>query len=147
MDLFALAYCYSNGLVTLAHENMEEAKEHIRQIESKPHYLVFVDLMKKGYYVIGGFKYGCDFCVYEDDPLRVHASALVFVDESETKERKTLNIIEVNRISMIAKKKCVIASVVVSDGSGEKAKVKYINFEKDERFYRDRKTPKTLVQS
>lgn len=43
-----------------------------------------------------------------DDPLFVHATALIFALEDE-EEVKKINLIELNRISMIAKKDCVLA--------------------------------------
>jgi len=67
--------------------------------------LIFKDLHEKGYFVLPGFKYGCDFCIYQGDPLKVHAQSLIFVDNAASTDSTKLNIIEIQRISMIAKKK------------------------------------------
>ncbi len=45
-----------------------------------------------------------------DDPLFVHATALIFALEYE-EEVKKVNFIELNRISMIAKKDCILAHI------------------------------------
>ena len=43
---------------------------------------VYLDLYEKGYYITPGGKFGADFILYEDDPLKIHGFALVFVRET-----------------------------------------------------------------
>ena len=38
---------------------------------------VYKDLKEKNHYIISGFKYGCDFLAYKDDPNFIHSDYLI----------------------------------------------------------------------
>jgi tRNA-splicing endonuclease subunit Sen34 len=44
-------------------------------------FCVFKDLWEKGYCITSGFKFGCDFLLYEGDPVQYHAKYIVICRE------------------------------------------------------------------
>ena len=58
----------------------------------------------------------------------IHASALVFVLENEDSKEK-FNLIELNRISTIAKKDCVIAYIKKLEGESQFSKSPQVDYD------------------
>ncbi|KAL3128303.1 tRNA intron endonuclease [Cryptosporidium hominis] len=77
--------------------------------------LIYHDLVVKyGYYVQQGSKYGCDFVLYENDPDTCHSSFLLNIIEPKEK-KQTLTVRDLvlwQRVSNKVNKKTIIAFLV-----------------------------------
>lgn len=80
----------------IRHRNVEELTPKSR---------LFRELTQSGYYVVSGTIYGCDYMIYEGDPLVTHATALVFLE----RELHPMRIVEITRLAALCKKMCLIA--------------------------------------
>uniref|UniRef100_K3WV19 tRNA-intron lyase n=1 Tax=Globisporangium ultimum (strain ATCC 200006 / CBS 805.95 / DAOM BR144) TaxID=431595 RepID=K3WV19_GLOUD len=70
---------------------------------------VFRDLWEKGYFVAFGSKFSADFLIYEDDPSRTHATALVIVKEYGA-AFACVDIVSHCRVAKMVKKQVFFAS-------------------------------------
>lgn len=73
-------------------------------------YSIYQDLWKRGHYITCGLKFGCDYTVYEFDPLVAHAKYMVKC-QSQTSDLTGLQILILSRISTQVKKELLIASL------------------------------------
>ncbi|OII75561.1 tRNA intron catalytic C-terminal domain-containing protein [Cryptosporidium ubiquitum] len=78
---------------------------------------VYYDLVVKyGYYVQQGSKYGCDFVLYENDPDTCHSSFLLNIIDPHKKQILTVrDLVLWQRVSNKVNKKAVIAILIEKD--------------------------------
>ncbi|WP_457619967.1 tRNA-intron lyase [Methanopyrus sp.] len=84
-------------------------------------YIVYRDLIERGYVVKSGFKYGGMFRVYEGDPDREHSKYVVRVVEPDT-ELSTRDVLRATRLAHSVRKDFVLA--VVEDV--EEPRIEYV---------------------
>ncbi|RWS29230.1 tRNA-splicing endonuclease subunit Sen34-like protein [Leptotrombidium deliense] len=72
-------------------------------------YRIFKDLWSKGYFLTNGFKFGCDYLVYESDPCMCHAKYMVVCVADN--ELSSLNLHILGRLSGQVNKQVLIASI------------------------------------
>ncbi|KAI1414799.1 SEN34 subunit of tRNA-splicing endonuclease [Hypoxylon sp. FL1857] len=68
---FAITPTTSSLLLSPPHS--PEADEHATSIEVPPSYPLYAHLQDRGYYMMPGLRFGCDYNVYPGDPLRFHS--------------------------------------------------------------------------
>ncbi|KAH8583666.1 tRNA intron endonuclease [Cryptosporidium sp. chipmunk genotype I] len=92
--------------------------------------LVYHDLVVKyGYYVQQGSKYGCDFVLYENDPDKCHSSFLLnIINPLEKKQPLTIrDLVLWQRVSNKVNKKTVIAFLTEEkEEENRRLKIKYV---------------------
>lgn len=71
-------------------------------------YNTFKDLYRKGYYIMSGLRFGCDYLVYESDPLVMHARYMVLCKDPRD-DLTALQLISLSRTSVQVNKQLVIA--------------------------------------
>ncbi|KAF7638555.1 Sm domain-containing protein [Meloidogyne graminicola] len=106
-------------------DNKEELKQIINELRlknSKKIILstnnstsyVFRDLWRKGFYLLSGTKFGCDYLAYEKPPDEQHSIFMVICNDVN-KSLNLYNLISTSRVSTQVKKKILLA--VVSPGN------------------------------
>nr|CAD2170708.1 unnamed protein product [Meloidogyne enterolobii] len=75
---------------------------------------VFRDLWRKGFYLLSGAKFGCDYLAYEKPPGEQHSLFMVICSDVN-KSLNLYNLIATSRVSTQVKKKILLA--VVSPGT------------------------------
>lgn len=73
-------------------------------------YFIFKDVWLRGFYINSGLKFGCDYIVYEADPLTEHARFLL-VCKKEDEEFSALKLLIHGRLSNQVSKQLVLASL------------------------------------
>ena len=71
-------------------------------------YLVYKDLRERGYVVLTGIKFGCEYAVYEHGPGIDHAPYLVTVKTSDD-EISSIEIVRAGRLATTVRKRFIIA--------------------------------------
>ncbi|XP_074597953.1 tRNA splicing endonuclease subunit 34 [Brevipalpus obovatus] len=71
-------------------------------------YNTFKDLYGKGYYIMSGLRFGCDYLVYESDPLVMHARYMVLCKDPRD-DLTALQLISLSRTSVQVNKQLMIA--------------------------------------
>lgn len=123
ISAFDTMYLFSLKAVDII-EQSKEFLDYYHQNLKDLKFKVYLDLKKKNYFVLSGFKYGCDFIVYIDDPNFVHSDFLVSCFKKEDDiECKT--IIANERIGVATRKKLIYA--FVSENQDDD-KIEYLNF-------------------
>lgn len=84
-------------------------------------YAAYKDLRDKGYVVLPGVKYGCDFLVYERGPGMEHSPYMVQVKRSKEPLTAT-DIVRAGRLATTVRKSFIIAMI------GAKKRVRYLAF-------------------
>lgn len=72
-------------------------------------YFVFKDLWKAGYYITCGLQFGCDYLVYEGDPVALHARYMVLCKNND-EDMSALQFVALSRVAVQANKQLIIAS-------------------------------------
>lgn len=70
---------------------------------------VFRDLWTRGYFVAFGSKFSADFLIYEDVPLRAHATALVVVKQYDA-PFDCVDVVSHCRVAKMVRKQVFFAS-------------------------------------
>ncbi len=85
-------------------------KSHARKAYDnfESHYQVYKDLRDKGYIVLSGIKFGCEFAVYERGPGIDHAPYLISVRERSDSLTST-DIVRAGRLATTVRKRFIIA--------------------------------------
>ncbi|CAG8534597.1 10070_t:CDS:2 [Acaulospora colombiana] len=80
------------------------------QTEKEEHrYKVFCDLWKKGYYITSGVKFGGDYLLYSDDPLRQHSHFIATILDMN-RVISPLDIVTFGRLGTAVKKSYMLCS-------------------------------------
>jgi len=88
----------------------------------EPHYVVYRDLRDKGYVVLSGIKFGCEFAIYEKGPGVDHAPYLVSVREPG-EALTSVDIVRAGRLATTVRKRFIVAVPDLKSGS-----VRYLIF-------------------
>jgi tRNA-intron endonuclease len=123
LDLMEGVYLAEKGIITV-YEEVEKNKVDLRELRQRAKrlyeefdekYTVYNDLRNRGYVVIPGIKFGCDFAVYKHGPGLEHAPYMVSVkrDESEITATQT---VKAGRLATTVRKRFVVA---VPDSEGK----------------------------
>ncbi|KAI1143349.1 SEN34 subunit of tRNA-splicing endonuclease [Hypoxylon sp. FL0543] len=107
---YAITPTTSNLLVSLPHS--PAADEPVAPIEVPPSYALYAHLQDRGYYMMPGLRFGCDYNVYPGDPLRFHshfqATSYGWDDEIDM-----LDLVAGGRLGTNVKKGYLIGGAVV----------------------------------
>ncbi|KAI1707357.1 tRNA-splicing endonuclease subunit Sen34 [Ditylenchus destructor] len=76
---------------------------------------VFRDLWRKGFYLTGGTKFGCDYLAYEGSPGNVHSRYMVVCLDADSDILRPLDMISVGRAATQVKKRLLLS--IASQGS------------------------------
>ncbi|KAI1700921.1 tRNA-splicing endonuclease subunit Sen34 [Ditylenchus destructor] len=76
---------------------------------------VFRDLWRKGFYMTGGTKFGCDYLAYEGSPDEQHSRFMVVCVDADLDILRPLDLIGVGRVATQVKKRLLLA--VATQGS------------------------------
>ncbi|KAI1716021.1 tRNA-splicing endonuclease subunit Sen34 [Ditylenchus destructor] len=76
---------------------------------------VFRDLWRKGFYLTGGTKFGCDFLAYEGSPDNVHSRFMIVCLDTDSDILRPLDLISVGRVATQVKKRLLLS--IASQGS------------------------------
>jgi tRNA-splicing endonuclease subunit Sen34 len=93
--------------------------------------LVFENFWKKGLFITSGFKFACDFLVYEGDPQQCHSTFMVICREDNSlDELLTQNeSVVLGRLSVSVNKQALYASFKNKNDPGEGVIFKRLNWE------------------
>ena len=85
-------------------------KSHARKVYDnfESHYRVYKDLREKGYIVLSGIKFGCEFAVYERGPGIDHAPYLISVRDRSVSLTST-DIVRAGRLATTVRKQFIIS--------------------------------------
>ncbi|XDG06987.1 hypothetical protein ABKA04_006602 [Annulohypoxylon sp. FPYF3050] len=107
-------------------------------IDVPPSYPLYAHLQDRGYYMMPGLRFGCDYNVYPGDPLRFH-SHFQAAHHGWDDEITVLDLVAGGRLGTNVKKGYLVGGAVsddgdVDDGSGqqEKEEVKFKDVNGDE---------------
>lgn len=94
---------------------------------SETKWLVYENLSRKGFYVSSGGKFGCDFLIYDGDPVRYHAryALRIMTAKSDFIDLTQVNHNEINafhRLCHSAKKLPLFAVIFANPDDGEVVK-------------------------
>lgn len=121
ISIYDLVYLYSNDIISIDELSLNQFEKDYNEVKKTIKYKVYNDLKKKHHYIISGFKYGCDFLAYKDDPNFIHSDYLICCVNK--KDNISLNSIILNeRISVTNRKKLLFAFGTYDDNS-----INYIN--------------------
>jgi len=73
-------------------------------------YMVFKDLWESGLYLTNGFKFSCDFLVYEGDPINYHAKYMLII-KRQTDEMRSIEALIKGRLSVQVAKQLLVATI------------------------------------
>lgn len=79
---------------------------------------IFKDIWEKGFFLTNGFKFGCDYLVYKNDPLKTHADYMIICKTSQ-EDISSLQLLILSRLSTQVRKKLLIAVVPSEDCKSE----------------------------
>lgn len=90
--------------------SIRSLKSHAKKVYDnfESHYIVYKDLRDKGYIVLSGIKFGCEFAVYERGPGIDHAPYLISVRETSESLTST-DIVRAGRLATTVRKRFIIA--------------------------------------
>ncbi|RWS09696.1 tRNA-splicing endonuclease subunit Sen34-like protein [Dinothrombium tinctorium] len=88
---------------------------------------VYLDLWRKGHYITNGFKFGCDYLVYEGDPCICHAKYML-ICKLPDEELSAFNFLIFGRLSGQVNKQVLIASTSKNETSDKKDEIVYVSF-------------------
>lgn len=90
--------------------SIRSMKSHAKKVYNnfESHYIVYKDLRDKGYIVLSGIKFGCEFAVYEKGPGIDHAPYLISVRETSESLTST-DIVRAGRLATTVRKRFIIA--------------------------------------
>ncbi|KAI1805923.1 SEN34 subunit of tRNA-splicing endonuclease [Daldinia bambusicola] len=83
-----------------------------------PSYPLYAHLQDRGYYMMPGLRFGCDYNVYPGDPLRFH-SHFQAASYAWDEEIAVLDIVAGGRLGTNVKKGYLIGGAVVGDDDGD----------------------------
>ena len=108
ITLYDIIYLYTKEAISINEASINQFEKEYKELKNTVKYKVFKDLKEKNHYIISGFKYGCDFLAYKDDPNFIHSDYLICCFNKEA--RIMLNTIILNeRISVTNRKKLLLA--------------------------------------
>ncbi len=116
IDLIEGLYLLEKGLIDVV-KSGRKRRLSIRSMKSlakkvyddfESHYVVYKDLRDKGYIVLSGIKFGCEFAVYERGPGIDHAPYLVSVRETDESLTST-DIVRAGRLATTVRKRFIVA--------------------------------------
>lgn len=79
------------------------------------HYMVYKDLRERGYVVLPGIKFGCEYAIYERGPGIDHSPYLVSV-KAPGEEITSTEIVRAGRLATSVRKKFIIAIPDIETG-------------------------------
>ncbi|KAI0846749.1 SEN34 subunit of tRNA-splicing endonuclease [Daldinia vernicosa] len=88
-----------------------------------PSYPLYAHLQDRGYYMMPGLRFGCDYNVYPGDPLRFH-SHFQAASYGWEEEIAVLDLVAGGRLGTNVKKGYLIGGAVVGDGTDKNRKKK-----------------------
>lgn len=120
--LYDIVYLYDNKAISID-EGTVQFEEIYETTKKEIKYKIYKDLKEKDLYLISGFKFGCDFLAYKEDPNFIHSDFLICCFEKND-NIDVKNIILNERISITNKKKLIFA---FASSEMEDNKVEYAN--------------------
>ncbi|KAI0842254.1 SEN34 subunit of tRNA-splicing endonuclease [Hypoxylon sp. FL0890] len=115
---FAITPTTSSLLISPPHS--PEPDEPTASIEVPPSYPLYAHLQDRGYYMMPGLRFGCDYNVYPGDPLRFH-SHFQATSYGWDEEINMLDVVAGGRLGTNVKKGYLIGGAV-ADASGMQKK-------------------------
>ena len=76
---------------------------------------VFADLTNRGFCVTSASKFGGDFLIYGDHPDMCHARAIVTIDNNGSRQPHEQQLMTLERLATMVKKKAVLVSIPKRD--------------------------------
>ncbi|KAI0176446.1 SEN34 subunit of tRNA-splicing endonuclease [Hypoxylon sp. FL1284] len=114
---FAITPTISSLLLTPPPEPDDDGGPAV-PIDAPPSYALYAHLQDRGYYMMPGLRFGCDYNVYPGDPLRFHShfqAASYGWDDPVA----VLDLVAGGRLGTTVKKGYLVGGAVASDGQGE----------------------------
>jgi tRNA-intron endonuclease len=116
IDLIEGLYLLEKGIIKVVksdrkrHLSLRSMKSHARKVydDFESHYVVYKDLRDKGYIVLSGIKFGCEFAVYERGPGIDHAPYLISVRQTNESLTST-DIVRAGRLATTVRKRFIVA--------------------------------------
>ena len=116
IDLIEGLYLLEKGLINVVKSDQKRRlsvrsmKSHAKKAydDFESHYVVYKDLRDKGYIVLSGIKFGCEFAVYERGPGIDHAPYLISVRETDESLTST-DIVRAGRLATTVRKRFIVA--------------------------------------
>ncbi|KAI0391998.1 PAXNEB protein-domain-containing protein [Xylariaceae sp. FL0594] len=116
---YALTPTTSSFLLPPSSSSLGQATEHLAHVDVPASYPLFAHLHDKGYYMMPGLRFGCDYNVYPGDPLRFH-SHFAAVHFGWDEEISMLDLVGGGRLATSVKKGYLFGGAV-ADGSSPPA--------------------------